>query len=72
MLRLLMSLMAASLLGGCASDNLKISPVNPDAFVKDLAAYDIVDLAAREQTLEELFMHLYGTTNQVEKGGSHE
>ena len=26
-----MSLMAASLLGGCASDNLKISPVNPDA-----------------------------------------
>ena len=45
---------------------------NPDAFVKDLAAYDIVDLAAREQTLEELFMHLYGTTNQVEKGGSHE
>ncbi len=41
---------------------------NPDAFVKDLAAYDIVDLAAREQTLEELFMHLYGTTNQVEKG----
>ena len=45
---------------------------NPDAFVKDLAAYDIVDLAAREQTLEELFMHLDGTTNQVEKGGSHE
>ena len=45
---------------------------NPDAFVKDLAAYDIVDLAEREQTLEELFMHLYGTTNQVEKGGSHE
>ena len=45
---------------------------NPDAFVKDLAAYDIVDLSAREQTLEELFMHLYGTTNQVEKGGSHE
>ena len=40
--------------------------------MKDLAAYDIVDLAAREQTLEELFMHLYGTTNQVEKGGSHE
>ena len=41
-------------------------------FLKDLAAYDIVDLSAREQTLEELFMHLYGTTNQVEKGGSHE
>lgn len=39
---------------------------NPDAFVKDLAAYDIVDLAAREQTLEELFMHLYGTN---EPGG---
>ena len=42
---------------------------NFDAFVKDLAAYDIVDLTAREQTLEELFMHLYGT---MEKGGSHE
>ena len=31
-----------------------------DAFVKGLAAYEIVDLSAREQTLEELFMHLYG------------
>lgn len=37
--------------------------------MKDLTAYDIVDLTAREQTLEELFMHLYGT---MEKGGSHE
>lgn len=42
---------------------------NLDAFVKDLAAYEITDLTAREQTLEELFMHLYGT---MEKGGSHE
>ena len=40
-----------------------------DAFVKDLAAYEIVDLTAREQTLEELFMHLYGSES---KGGSHE
>lgn len=30
-----------------------------DAFVKDLAAYHIVDLTSREQTLEELFLHLY-------------
>ena len=42
---------------------------NLDAFVKDLAAYEIVDLTAREQTLEELFMHLYGSES---KGGSHE
>lgn len=40
-----------------------------DAFVKGLAAYEIVDLTAREQTLEELFMHLYGSES---KGGSHE
>ncbi|RDB63117.1 ABC transporter ATP-binding protein [Gordonibacter sp. 28C] len=53
--------------------NIEISVAGSlDAFVKDLAAYDIVDLTAREQTLEELFMHLYGTTEQVEKGGSHE
>ena len=59
---------------------------NPDSFVKDLATYDIVGLNAREQTLEELFMHLYGTAgeanaeeevdggpaNPMEKGGSHE
>ena len=54
-----------------------------DRFVKDLATYSIVDLTAREQTLEELFMHLYGMedttdtpggkpTASVEKGGSHE
>ena len=42
---------------------------NLDAFVKDLATYDISDLTAREQTLEELFMHLYGT---IQKGASHE
>ncbi|OUO92407.1 ABC transporter ATP-binding protein [Gordonibacter sp. An230] len=36
---------------------------NLDAFVKDLAAYEIIDLTAREQTLEELFMHLYGTSD---------
>ena len=34
---------------------------NLDTFVKDLATYEIIDLTAREQTLEELFMHLYGT-----------
>lgn len=51
---------------------------NLDAFVKDLAAYEIVDLTAREQTLEELFMHLYGTPGNGpaepagSKGGSHE
>lgn len=48
-----------------------------DAFVKDLAAYRVADLAAREQTLEELFMHLYGiapspTAAPASKGGSHE
>lgn len=54
-----------------------------DNFVKDLAAYDIVDLTAREQTLEELFMHLYGNADApastsaseadaLKKGGSHE
>ncbi len=42
-----------------------------DAFVKDLAAYPVADLAAREQSLEELFMHLYGADSS-EKGGSHE
>lgn len=31
-----------------------------DAFVKDLAQYGVADLTAREQTLEELFLHLYG------------
>lgn len=39
-------------------------------FVKDLATYEISDLSAREQTLEELFLHLYGTepgnANKVE------
>ncbi len=51
---------------------------NLDAFVKDLAAYEIVDLTVREQTLEELFMHLYGTFGDASnrrsglKGGSHE
>ena len=51
---------------------------NLDAFVKDLAANEIVDLTVREQTLEELFMHLYGTFGDASnrrsglKGGSHE
>lgn len=31
-----------------------------DAFVKDLASFAVDDLAAREQTLEEVFLHLYG------------
>ncbi len=34
--------------------------VGMDAFVKDLAGYRVADLAVREQTLEELFLHLYG------------
>lgn len=42
---------------------------NMDLFVKDLAAYPVRDLSAREQTLEELFLHLYGA--QL-KGGVHE
>lgn len=42
---------------------------NMDLFVKDLAAYPVHDLSAREQTLEELFLHLYGA--QL-KGGVHE
>lgn len=42
-----------------------------DTFVKDLAAYAVADLTAREQTLEELFMHLYGT-DAATKGGNHE
>ena len=33
-----------------------------DAFVKDLASFAVDDLAAREQTLEEVFLHLYGET----------
>ena len=40
-----------------------------DAFVKDIASFDVADLAAREQTLEELFLHLYGAG---EKGGLYE
>lgn len=50
-----------------------------DAFVKDLALYAVTDLAAREQTLEELFLHLYGVDQaskeskpSVLKGGNHE
>lgn len=42
-----------------------------DAFVKDLATYAVADLTAREQTLEELFMHLYGTDTAT-KGGTNE
>ncbi len=42
---------------------------NMDLFVKDLAAYPVQDLSAREQTLEELFLHLYGA--QL-KGDAHE
>lgn len=38
-----------------------------DGFVKDLAGYDVVDMATREQTLEELFLHLYG----AEVGGEN-
>ncbi len=40
-----------------------------DAFVKDLAEYRVADLSAREQTLEELFLHLYGASAE---GGFHE
>lgn len=40
-----------------------------DAFVKDLARYDIVDMAVHEQTLEETFLHLYG---HVPEGDDHE
>lgn len=40
-----------------------------DAFVKDIASFAVSDLAAREQTLEELFLHLYGAG---EKEGLHE
>ncbi|WP_139651242.1 ABC transporter ATP-binding protein [Raoultibacter phocaeensis] len=35
-----------------------------DGFVKDLAGYGVADLTAREQTLEELFLHLYGIGEQ--------
>ncbi len=35
-----------------------------DAFVKDLAAYRVADLSVREQSLEELFMHLYGAPDE--------
>lgn len=30
-----------------------------DAFVKELAGYEVVELASREQTLEDLFRHIY-------------
>lgn len=48
-----------------------------DAFVKDLASYSVRDLSAREQSLEELFLHLYGApqnsaTESLLKGGAHE
>ncbi|MEG1827609.1 MAG: ABC transporter ATP-binding protein [Gordonibacter sp.] len=39
-----------------------------DAFVKDLAAFEVADLAAREQTLEELFLHLYGSCSDERPG----
>lgn len=31
-----------------------------DAFVKDLAGYRLADIASHEQSLEEIFLHLYG------------
>lgn len=49
-----------------------------DAFVKEVAGFSIVDLSAREQTLEELFLHLYGDEKPVQeegsvlRGGNHE
>ncbi len=44
-----------------------------DAFVKDLAAYRVADLTTRDQSLEELFLHLYGASAaSSEQGGSHE
>ncbi len=48
-----------------------------DAFVKDLAGYQVKDLRTREQSLEELFLHLYGAQSEAAgtmppKGGLHE
>ena len=40
-----------------------------NALIRELSSYDVAAVTSREQTLEELFMHLYGT---MEKGGSHE
>lgn len=34
-----------------------------DGFIKDLARYGVADLAAHEQSLEEVFLHLYGAEN---------
>lgn len=45
-----------------------VVPGAMDAFVKTLATFSVVDLAAREQTLEEMFLHLYG----AEVSGSRE
>ncbi|MEA5019571.1 MAG: ABC transporter ATP-binding protein [Gordonibacter sp.] len=47
---------------------------NMDSFVKELAEFQITDLAVREQTLEELFLHLYGVDGlgDVSRGASHE
>ncbi len=37
-----------------------------DGFIKELARYSVADMAAREQTLEELFLHLYGVGSGTE------
>ena len=34
-------------------------PASVDAFIKDLAGYRVAGLASREQTLEDLFRHIY-------------
>lgn len=39
-----------------------------DAFIKDLASYEVAELGTREQTLEELFMHLYGKDTPADSG----
>lgn len=52
---------------GAASAEIEVAGAM-DVFVKSLAAYGVADLNAREQTLEELFMHLYGEEGTA--GGS--
>lgn len=53
----------AQALGEVAAETLVAGTM--DAFVKDLAACRVADLTARDQTLEELFMHLYGTSDEA-------
>lgn len=42
---------------------------SPDPFIKELSRYTVLDLQARPQTLEEIFLHFYAT-NSAEKGGN--